>query len=411
MTTTRTERVSPGVSDRSGAFRRVDAGGERYYVFYPKPLPPDPALVIDAEIQELLDTANQALGRLDGITLLLPDPDQFLYSYIRKEAVLSSQIEGTQSSLSDLLLYEHDVTPGVPIEDVRETSNYISAMGHGLRRVQEGFPLSLRLIKEVHGLLLHSGRGGERTPGEFRRTQNWIGGTRPGNARYVPPPAHEVLPTMGALEKFLHDDPVPTPILVKAALAHAQFETIHPFLDGNGRVGRLLVTLLLCAEERVLSRPLLYLSLYLKENRDEYYTRLQRIRTHGEWEEWLSFFLEGVIEVAGSATETTRAIVTMVETDRQKVLTLGRAAGSASQLHGVVTREIVFTIPRAARQIGLSEVTIAKAATHLETLGIVREVTGQPRNRLYVYSGYLALLQGDAGKREEKLLGSSAATA
>ncbi len=393
MARTRTGKASPGVSDRAGTFRRASVGDESYHTFYAKRLPPEPALVVDADTQDLLDTANQALGRLDGVTLLLPDPDQFLYSYIRKEAVLSSQIEGTQSSLSDLLLFEHDVAPGVPIEDVRETSNYIRAMSHGLERVGEGFPISLRLLNEVHQRLLEGVRGGERAPGEFRRSQTWIGGTRPGNARYVPPPAHEVLPAMGALEKFLHDDPVATPILVKAALAHAQFETIHPFLDGNGRVGRLLVTLLLCAEARVLSRPLLYLSLYLKENRDEYYTRLQRIRTHGEWEEWLTFFLEGIIDVARSATETTRRIVSMVERDRQAVLALGRAAGSASRLHQLVTSEVVFTIPEASRKIALSEVTIAKAAAHLERLGVIREVTGRPRSKLFAYSEYLAILQ------------------
>lgn len=383
---------------RSGTFRRMTAGGETYFAFYPKPLPPEPPLAIGASTQDLLDTANQALGRLDGITLLLPDPDQFIYSYVRKEAVLSSQIEGTQSSLSDLLLFEHDVASGVPTEDVRETSNYIKAMSHGLDRIRGGFPLSLRLLTEIHKLLMEGGRGGQRAPGEFRRTQNWIGGTRPGNARYVPPPAHEVLQAMGALEKFLHDDPVRTPILVKAALAHAQFETIHPFLDGNGRIGRLLVTLLLAAEQKVLARPLLYLSLYLKENRDEYYTRLQRVRTHGEWEEWLGFFLAGVVAVADSATETTRRIVQLVENDRQTILSLGRAAGSAAQVHRIATQEIVFTIPNASRRIGLSEVTVAKAASHLESLGIVREVTGRPRNKLYVYGGYLALLQeGETG--------------
>ncbi len=331
---------------------------------------------------------------LDGITLLLTDADQLLYSYIRKEAVLSSQIEGTQSSLSDLLLFEHDVAPGVAIEDVRETSNYIRALDHGLRRIGEGFPLTLRLIREIHARLLEGSRGSERSPGEFRRSQNWIGGTRPGNARFLPPPPHEVLPAVGALEKFLHDDPVRTPILVKAALAHAQFETIHPFLDGNGRVGRLLVTLLLCAEEqRVLSRPLLYLSLYLKRNRDEYYTRLQRVRTHGEWEEWLAFFLDGVIEVSRSATETTRRIVALISADRRRVLGLARAAGSASLVHELATNEIVFTIPEAARKTSLSEVTVAKAAAHLERLGIAREVTGRARNRVYVYAAYLAILQ------------------
>ena len=402
MATERTQKAPPGTSHRAGTFRRTSSGGETYFTFYPKALPPEPLLNIDPSTQELLDTANQALGRLDGVTLLLPDPDQFLYSYIRKEAVLSSQIEGTQSSLSDLLLFEHDVASGVPIEDVRETSNYIRAMDHGLRRMREGFPLSLRLLREIHRLLLAGGRGGERAPGEFRRSQNWIGGSRPGNARFVPPPADEVVSAMGALEKFLHDDPLPTPILVKAALSHAQFETIHPFLDGNGRVGRLLVTLLLCDDEKVLSRPLLYLSLYLKENRDEYYTHLQRIRTHGEWEEWLVFFLEGVVDVARSATDTTRRIVALVEHDRQKILGLGRAAGSASQLHQLLAREVVFTIPQAASRTELSEVTVAKAAGHLERLEIAREVTGRPRNKLFAYASYLAILQegiGDATTR------------
>lgn len=380
-------------STRSGRFVRTTVGPEEVLAFRPKPLPPSPVLVIDAQMQDLLDTANQALGRLDGITLLLPDPDVFLYSYIRKEAVLSSQIEGTQSSLSDLLLFEHNVAPGVPIGDARETSNYITAMNHGISRVDEGFPLSLRLLKEVHGLLMAGGRGSHQTPGEFRRTQNWIGGSRPGTARYVPPPAHEVLPAMGALEKFLHNDPVQTPILVKAALAHAQFETIHPFLDGNGRVGRLLITLLLCAERRVLRRPLLYLSLYLKSNRDEYYDSLQRIRTEGAWEDWLSFFLEGVIEVAASATDTTQRIVHLVESDRSKIHhRLGRASGSASRLHEIAVRDIVFSIPPASRRLGLSEVTVGKAAGHLEKLGILREITGRPRNRLYSYQGYLDLL-------------------
>ena len=385
--------ATPGVSDRAGTFRRMSAGGETFYTFHPKPLPPSPPLEIGPDAQELLDAANQALGRLDGITLLLPDPDRFLHSYIRKEAVLSSQIEGTQSSLSDLLLFEHDEAPGVPVADTRETYNYINAMNHGIERVRDGFPLSLRLFKEIHSLLLESGRGAERAPGEFRSTQNWIGGTRPGNARYVPPPAHEVLPAMGALEKFLHNDPVKTPILVKAALSHAQFETIHPFLDRNGRVGRLLITLLLCAEEQqVMSRPLLYLSLYLKRNRDEYYAHLQRIRTHGEWEAWLRFFLEGVREVAVSATETTRRLLALIDDDRRAIHSLGRASGSAIRLHELLIRRIVFRIPEAARGLSLSEVTVASTAAHLERLGVIREVTGRTRNKLFVYSKYLAVL-------------------
>jgi Fic family protein len=387
------EPATPGVSDRAGTFRRVSAGGETYFSFHPKPLPPNPRLVIDADVQELLDRANQALGRLDGITLLLPDPDQFLAAYIRKEAVLSSQIEGTQSSLSDLLLFEHDEAADVPVADTREIVNYIRAMNHGLARMRDGFPLSLRLLREVHGRLLEEGRGSDQAPGEFRTSQNWIGGTRPGNAHYVPPPADEVIPAMGALEKFLHNDPVKTPVLVKAALAHAQLETIHPFLDGNGRVGRLAITLLLCAEDQVLSRPLLYLSLYLKRNRDEYYAHLQRVRTHGEWEQWLRFFLEGVNEVAGSAAQTTRQLLTLVEEDRRAIHGLRRASGSALRLHEIAARQIVFRIPEAARELSLSEVTVATTAGHLERLGIVREVTQRSRNKLFAYTRYLAVLE------------------
>ncbi len=286
-------------SARAGRMVVVQGGPDGYSAFMPAPLPPQPPLRISETTQTLLDEANQALGRLDGVTLLLPDPGQFLYSYVRKEAVLSSQIEGTQSSLSDLLLFENEAVPGVPLDDVEETANYITAMNHGLRRIESGeLPLSNRLLREVHELLMSGARGGDKAPGEFRRTQNWLGGTRPGNARFVPPPAHEVPDAMSDLEKFLHG---PTPILLKAALAHVQFETIHPFLDGNGRVGRLLITLLLCAE-KVLQQPLLYLSLFFKQHRDAYYDHLQRVRTEGAWEEWLDFFLEGVVTVAGSAT-------------------------------------------------------------------------------------------------------------
>lgn len=342
-------------------------------------------------MQDLLDRGNQALGRLDGITLLLPDPGQFLYSYIRKEAVLSSQIEGTQSSLSDLLLFEQDLASGVPIGDVEETANYITALNHGLARLAEGFPLSNRLIREVHALLLEGGRGGERDPGQFRRTQNWIGGTRPGNATFVPPPADEAKTSLGLLEKFLHDDPVATPILVKAALAHAQFETIHPFLDGNGRVGRLLITLLLCSED-VLSQPLLYLSLYLKRHRAEYYDRLQRIRYHGEWESWLRFFLQGIVEVAEGATSTTRDIVAMIERDRARIHSLGRTASTPLRLHDYAIRGILVRPPSAAHALQVSEPTAYKAVARLESLGILRELTGRSWRKVYAYEEYLAIL-------------------
>jgi Fic family protein len=359
------------------------------------PLPPDPPLAIGPSMQTLLDEANQALGRLDAVSMLLPDPGQFLYSYIRKEAVLSSQIEGTQSSLSDLLLFENEQAPGVPLDDVEETSNYIAAMSHGLERIRSGqLPLSNRLLLEAHRLLMAGVRGGDKAPGEFRRTQNWLGGTRPGNARFVPPPANEVVPAMSDLEKFLHDDPEPTPILVKAALAHAQFETIHPFLDGNGRVGRLLITLLLCSEN-VLQQPLLYLSLYFKQNRDAYYDHLQRVRMEGAWEDWLEFFLEGVIAVAGSATTTARSIRELIETDREVIHDLGRGAASALRVHELAGRRIVLTAGGTARILGLSVPTVNAAVARLEEAGVLREVTGRKRGRVFVYHAYLALLQAE----------------
>lgn len=377
---------------RAGSFVSANAGPEGYAVFVPSPLPPVPPLDITPRLQALLDRANQALGRLDGVTLLLPDPDQFLYTYIRKEAVLSSQIEGTQSSLSDLLLFENDAAPGVPENDARETFNYIQAMNHGLKRIQSGdLPLSLRLLREVHERLLTDTRGGDKTPGEFRATQNWIGGTRPGNARFVPPPPHEVMSAMGALERFLHDEPVQTPILIKAALAHAQFETIHPFLDGNGRVGRLLITLLLCSEG-ILSRPLLYLSLYLKRNRDLYYESLQRIRTEGAWENWLEFFLEGIVEVAQSATATAQRIVHMVESNRQKLHALGRGSPTALRIYDHAVRYVVMNVPRTAHALKLSQPTVSNGVKRLEEAGILVEVTGRQRGRLYAYDEYLKLL-------------------
>jgi Fic family protein len=383
---------APKTQTRSGELRAMAEGPETYSAFLPAPLPPDPPLAIDAELQELLDRANQALGRLDGITLLLPDPDQFLYSYVRKEAVLSSQIEGTQSSLSDLLLFEADAAPGVPIADARETANYIGAMNRGLELIRDdGLPLCNRLFREVHAVLLDTGRGSEKTPGRFRREQNWIGGSRPSVARYVPPPWQEVEPAMAALERFLHDRPERTPILVKAALAHAQFESIHPFLDGNGRVGRLLITLLLVADG-VLRGPLLYLSLYLKQNRDDYYDHLQRIRTEGGWEAWLRFFLEGVIEVAESTTATTGDLVQMIERDRQVIHEFGRGAATAARVHDLASRFVVFRPTVAAEALGLSAPPVYAAVNRLEQAGILREVTGRQRGKLYVYDEYLARL-------------------
>ncbi len=384
--------AGPQSSVRAGRFRTVQDGPAEYAAFFPAPLPPEPPLQLEVDLHRLLDRANQALGRLDGITLLLPDPGQFLYAFVRKEAVLSSQIEGTMSSLSDLLLFENEVMPEAPVEDVEEAVNYIAAMNHGVEAIESGrLPLCKRLLREIHELLLRSGRGSDKAPGEFRRSQNWLGGTRPGDARYVPPPWEEVEPAMSALERFLHDEPSPSPVLIKAALAHVQFETIHPFLDGNGRVGRLLMTLLL-VERGVLRRPLLYLSLYLKRNRDAYYEHLQAVRTEGAWEAWLRFFLEGVVEVAAATAETTRGIVEMIERDRQRIHGLGRGAATAHRVHDLAVRRVVVKPPRAARELELTEPPVYGAIARLEELGILREVTGRARGKSYVYGEYMDTL-------------------
>lgn len=311
--------------------------------------------------------------------------------YVRKEAVLSSQIEGTQSSLSDLLLFENEGAPGVPLDDVQEVSNYVAAMDLGLKRLSEGSPLSLRLLKEIHGSLLAKGRGANKEPGEFRRSQNWIGGSRPGNAKFVPPPPDDLLGCLGALEKFLHNDPAPTPALIKAGLAHVQFETIHPFLDGNGRLGRLLITFLLCSE-RILSEPMLYLSLYLKQNRDEYYDLLQRVRTDGIWEEWLQFFIRGVAEAAEQAAITARRILSQFAKDRDSIKHLGTTAGRALQAHDQLQRHPVTSIASLAQHSGLSVPTVTAALKDLEKFGLVRETTGSNYGRLFAYDPYLKIL-------------------
>ncbi len=376
---------------RLGTYATTNVAGESVRAFVPPPLPPQPPLDISAERQDLLEKANRSLGRLDGIASIFPDPALFLYMYVRKEALLSSQIEGTQSSFSDLLLFESKELPGVPVDDVEEVSNYVAAMNHGLRRMREGFPLSLRLMKEMHEVLLSAGRGSTKAPGEFRASQNWIGGSRPGNAAFVPPPPHKVIECMGLLEKFLHNDPVKTPLLIKAALAHVQFESIHPFLDGNGRVGRLLITLLLCAEG-ALAQPMLYLSLYFKAHRDAYYDLLQRVRTTGAWEEWLDFFLTGVVDTTEQAVRTAQRILELFRKDRERVEKLGRPAASALRLHHAFQERAILSIPGAARRVGVSQPTITTALGHLAKLGIVRETTGRKRRKLYVYDAYLKIL-------------------
>jgi len=377
--------------ETTGTYENTTAGGETVRAFLPSPLPPGPPLRLEGRLRERLDSALLALGRLDGVSSLLPDKHLFLYTYVRKEAVLSSQIEGTQSTLSDLLLFELEEAPGVPVSDVVEVSNYVAALEHGLRRLREGFPLSNRLIREVHEILLSRGRGKDKSPGEFRRSQNWIGGSRPGNARYVPPAPNRVEEAMAALERFMHDDPAGTPALLKAALAHVQFETIHPFLDGNGRVGRLLITLLLCVEG-ILSEPLLYLSLYFKEHRARYYELLDSVRREGEWEEWLEFFADGVVETAQGAVTTAHRLLEVGEVDRDRIQRLGRRAGSAALVHHTLQRIPICTIARLADQAKLTLPTVSKALDVLVESGIVQEITGKKRNRIFRYDGYMDIL-------------------
>jgi Fic family protein len=364
---------------------------EKVQAFVPAPLPPRPPIDWTPELRNKFDQALLALGRLDSVSTLLPDTSLFLYMYVRKEAVLSSMIEGTQSSLSDLLLFELDQEPGVPLDDVREVSNYVAALDHGLRLLEDGLPLSLRLFREIHGVLLTKGRGSNQTPGEFRRSQNWIGGTRPGNAAFVPPPAEEVLECMSKLELFLHDQPEPTPVLLKAALAHVQFETIHPFLDGNGRLGRLLIALLLC-EQKVLREPMLYLSLYFKTHRQYYYELLNNVRMTGDWEGWLDFFAEAVIVTATQAVETAQQLLDLSNQDRDKISGLGRAAASTLQVHRALMEHPIATSGSLVEKTGITPATVNKALGHLEQLGIVKELTAQKRNRLFSYAGYIEIM-------------------
>lgn len=375
----------------TGKHETTIVAGETVRAFIPHPLPPEPALALSNRCQRLLERATVALGRLDSVTLLLPDPNIFLYAYVRREAVLSSQIEGTQSSLEQLLLFEMEEAPGVPIDDVREVSNYVAALNYGLKRLQEDFPLSNRLIREMHGILLSQGRGSNKSPGEFRRSQNWIGGTRPGNAHFVPPPPGQVEPCMAQLERFLHDADNSYPILINAALAHVQFETIHPFLDGNGRIGRLLIAFIL-HHDRLLSQPLLYLSLYFKQHRSEYYRLLDLVRTEGDWEAWLDFFLEGVEQIASSAVETAKRLLSLFQQDERKIQTLGRSASITMRVFRVLCEHPLTTLNRICKLTGISFPASSKGMQQLETLDIVREITGQQRNRIFAYQQYLSIL-------------------
>jgi len=374
-----------------GNYEIISTAGERVSAFVPSDLPPTPPINWSADLRLRFDDALLALGKLDSAAQLLPNVSLFLYAYIRKEAVLSSMIEGTQSSLSDLLLFELNEQPGVPFDDVQEVSNYVTALNYGLKKLDEGFPLSLRLLREIHKRLLAHGRGSEKTPGEFRRSQNWIGGTRPGNAVFVPPPPDRVVECMGALELFLHDIPEKTSILLKSALAHVQFETIHPFLDGNGRLGRLLITLLLY-EQKALQTPMLYLSLFFKTHRTAYYNLLTRVRQDGDWESWLGFFADAVISTASQSVDTIQRINAVVDVHRKELQSLGRGAVSALRIYREFLVRPIRTSRALEQSTGLSHVTVNKSLCSLCRHGIIKEISGRKRNRVFSYHAYIDIL-------------------
>ncbi|MBI3246543.1 MAG: Fic family protein [Deltaproteobacteria bacterium] len=368
---------------------------EGYRAFLPASLPPTPSIQMDGEFTRLLSDADRALGRLDGVATVLPNPDLFVAMYVKHEAVFSSQIENTQSTLEDVLEYEVDAKGEMRPKDVEEVVNYIRAMNHGLARLKD-LPLCLRLIREIHAELLKGVRGSQRTPGEFRRSQNWLGpaGCTLKDAEFVPPPPHEMLQSLDNFEKFLHDRSS-LPVLVHCGLAHAQFETIHPFLDGNGRVGRLLITLLLC-ERQALQRPLLYLSYYLKPHRAQYYDRLMAIRNEGDWEGWLKFFLRGVYEISMTATETARAILALREQHREMIMQQLSSTANGLKLLDYLFERPLLSIRMVAQHLNCSYGTAGSIIQQLEKLNILREITGQQRNRLFRYDPYIALFDRQA---------------
>ncbi len=373
-----------------GRYQQNTVSGEPVNAFIPTPFPPSPPIELE-NLYALLDKANISLGRLDGISINIPDPTLFLYMYVRKEAVLSSQIEGTQSTLSDLLMFENNENVNVSIDDVTEVSNYVAAMEHGLTRIKEGFPLSMRLIREMHSILLRTGRGEAKQPGEFRQSQNWIGGPRPGLADYVPPPWENVVDLLSDLEKFLHDEEKQIPTLIKAGLAHLQFESIHPFLDGNGRLGRLLITFILCTEG-ILKDPLMYLSLYFKMNKQQYCEYLQHVRKTGDWESWLAFFLTGVAQTANQAVETIKKIQRLFEADKGKIAKLGKASISTMVVHDYLKRHPITNGKRIKDACEISLPTVNVALNHLVELNIAKEITGQARNKIYQYTDYMDIM-------------------
>jgi Fic family protein len=375
---------------RLGTYVARTTTGESFKAYVPAKLPPKPTLDMD-RLYKPLDQAMKALGGIDALAKLLPDTRLFLFMYVRKEALVSSQIEGTQSSLSDLLLFENEENTRVAVDDVEEVSNYIAAITYGMNRMKKGFPLSTRLIRDVHKMLMRGVRGHTKSPGEFRRSQNWIGGIRPDKARFVPPPPEMVDDLMSDLEKFVHDDDQKLPALIKAALIHVQFETIHPFLDGNGRLGRLLITLLLCSEG-VLVEPILYLSLHFKEHRQVYYDLLQDVRLKGDWERWCDFFLDGVTLMATQAADDAKKIIDLLERDRVRIGQIGKSAPTALKIHAYLLRIPYLSLTKAAAALDISVPTITNTVMKLQEIGLLKELTGLARNRLFAYTDYLAIL-------------------
>lgn len=377
------------MSQPIGVYVTQSVVGEPYKAFVPSALPPNPPVDLTG-LYPYLEKATLAVAELNSICNAIPNTSLFVYMYIRKEALLSSQIEGTQSSFSDLMLFEHHQKPDVSIDDVEEVSNYVKALNYGLKRLKEDFPLSLRLLKEIHGILLSGGRGSNLQPGEFRRSQNWIGGTRPGNALFVPPPVDHLNQCLSDLEKFLHDESLPS--FIKAGLVHVQFETIHPFLDGNGRLGRLLITLLL-SHDGILDKPLLYLSLYLKQNRQLYYDLLQEVRTKGAWNTWLEFFLEGITNCAKQAVNTVHRTNKLFEHDFKIIASMGRIKFSCEEILEYMKKLPQVTVPLLARELNITAPTARNALNQMVNNGILEEMSGKKRDKVYIYRSYLDILE------------------
>lgn len=375
---------------RIGIYKTQKIIGDSYKAYIPLKLPPKP-LNLD-QLYPYLEKATHALAELNNSIQSIPNTTLFIYMYIRKEALLSSQIEGTQSSFADLILFENNQKTEVSLDDVEEVSNYVKAIYYGLEKLNNGFPLSLRLLRDVHKILLSGTRGAGRYPGEFRKTQNWIGGSKPSNALFVPPPVEDLHECLTDLESFLHDTTLP--ILIKTGLIHVQFETIHPFLDGNGRLGRLLIGLMLC-ENKLLNEPVLYLSLYFKQQRTTYYNLLQEVRLYGTWETWLEFFLEGICVASKQALNTITEINKLFELDYAKIESLGRARFSCIQIMDYLKKLPQVSVSLISKELTISAPAARRSLEHLVTLGIIKEISGKQRDKVYVYSKYLAILEKD----------------